>query len=123
MLEVDDDPFFGSPITHIVNAPTTFRQLGGGSLAYATEYSWRVTAVVGADELESTTWSLITQSAPRICAGDVTRDGVTNVLDFNVLAGHFGQPVAIGADGDLNDDMQVNVADFNILAGDFGCTE
>jgi hypothetical protein len=82
-----------------------------------------VTAVKAPDELESVTWTLITQSAPRVCPGDVNRDGFTNASDFTVLAGSFGQNVTIGASGDLNDDMIVNAADFTILAGDFGCVE
>ena len=28
--------------------------------------------------------------APPVCAGDITGDGVTNIADFNVLAGNFG---------------------------------
>jgi hypothetical protein len=122
-LEFDDDPGFGSPITVNVNAPVTQTVLGVGTLAYATEYSWRVTAVKAPDELESVTWTLITQSAPRVCSGDVNRDGFTNAADFTVMAGSFGQSVTIGASGDLNDDMVVNAADFTILAGDFGCVE
>ena len=54
--------------------------------------------------------------------GDLNNDGFTNVSDFNILAGHYGQgPGATHAQGDLNNDGFVNVSDFNILAGNYGC--
>jgi len=63
----------------------------------------------------------VTYASPPACTGDVNGDGDTNVSDFNILASHFGQPVAPNTNGDLTGDGVVNVADFNILAGDFGC--
>ncbi len=62
---------------------------------------------------------------PCDCGGDVNGDGNTNSLDFNVLAGSFGQGTPnckTHAQGDLNCDGIVNSLDFNILAGNFGCT-
>jgi len=121
-LQVDDDPLFGSPVTSVVNAPLTQAQLSPGTLANGTQYFWRVLASAPPDELPSqNTWTFYTQSAPRLCPGDVNRDGFTIVSDFNILAAHFGQNVWIGTDGDLNDDTIVNVSDFNVLAGDYGC--
>ncbi len=55
------------------------------------------------------------------CAGDISGDGATTVQDFQVLAVHFGQPVAVYSQGDLNGDGVVTVADFQIMAVDFGC--
>jgi len=60
--------------------------------------------------------------APQTCPGDVSGDGSTTVLDFNILAAWFGHVVTPGTNGDLNGDGLVNTADFNILAGNFGCT-
>lgn len=64
---------------------------------------------------------IYTPIAPPACPGDVTGDGITNIADFNVLAGNFGLSVTPDTGGDLNGDGLVNIADFNILAGDFGC--
>jgi len=62
-------------------------------------------------------------AAPSPCSGDVNGDFLTNVSDFNILAGNFGDgPSAVRSGGDLSGDGFVNVSDFNILAGDFGCT-
>ena len=122
-VEIDDDPGFGSPITINVNAPATQTSLSSGTLAHATNYSWRVTAVKTPDELASATWTFVTHSAPRVCPGDVNRDGFTNAADFTILAGSFGQTVPIGSNGDLNDDTMVNATDFTILAGNFGCVQ
>jgi len=58
------------------------------------------------------------------CIGDVNGDGVTNALDFNILAGNFGGGIPnckLHSQGDLNCDGVVNALDFNILAGNFGC--
>ncbi len=57
------------------------------------------------------------------CVGDITGDGSTNALDFNVVASNFGAgPGATRSQGDLTGDGFVNALDFNILAGDFGCS-
>jgi hypothetical protein len=55
------------------------------------------------------------------CPGDVNGDDLTNIADFNILAGNFGNVVTPNTGGDLTGDGLVNIADFNILAGDFGC--
>jgi len=54
-------------------------------------------------------------------AGDATRDGRVNTLDFNVLAGQFG--VSSGAtweQGDFNSDGAVTSTDFDLLVGNYG---
>ncbi len=57
------------------------------------------------------------------CAGDITGDGVTDVLDFAELAANFGAgPGATFEQGDLTGDGFVDVLDFAELAADFGCT-
>jgi hypothetical protein len=58
---------------------------------------------------------------PPTCDGDITGDGRTNISDFAILAGTFGQTVPASTGGDLSGDGLVNIIDFNILAGDFGC--
>lgn len=122
-LEIDDDPGFGSPYTQTVSAPATQALVPSNALQNATTYSWRVIALKAPDELASATWTFTTQSVPRVCPGDVNRDGFTNAADFTILAGSFGQAVTIGSNGDLNDDAFVNASDFTVLAGDFGCQE
>jgi glucose/arabinose dehydrogenase len=51
---------------------------------------------------------------------DVNHDAVVNLLDFNILAGNFGQSPRTFSQGDLDYDNVVNLADFNVLAGRFG---
>ena len=58
---------------------------------------------------------------PAACVGDINNDLSTDVFDFAILAGNFGQSVPIGTGGDLDDDGDVDVFDFGIFAGDFGC--
>ena len=41
-------------------------------------------------------------------------------VDFNVLAGNFGQSGRVWHQGDFNYDGSVNLTDFNLLAGNFG---
>ena len=72
----------------------------------------------GADGLRAFLFSF---APPSVCVGDVTGDGQTNIADFNILAGNFGNTVAPNTSGDLTGDGAVDIADFNILAGDFGC--
>jgi hypothetical protein len=70
------------------------------------------------DDLEN----LVLIAPPPICTGDINGDGSTDVFDFSIFAGHFGQAVAPGTNGDLDNNGTVNVFDFSIFAGDFGCT-
>jgi hypothetical protein len=69
----------------------------------------------------SGTQVVLTQTLP----GDLNDDGVVNILDFNILAAHFGQTVPSGTDGDItgasgSPDGVVNILDFNLLASEFG---
>ena len=52
-------------------------------------------------------------------AADVTRDGLVNLLDFNVLSANFGRGGVTRGEGDLNYDGVVNLTDFGILAERF----
>jgi hypothetical protein len=54
--------------------------------------------------------------------GDANLDNVVDTLDFNALAGHFGQTAAIWQSGDFNRDGVVDTLDFNSLAANFGGT-
>ena len=54
--------------------------------------------------------------------GDINHDRAVNLLDFNMLAGNFGQSSKDFTQGDLNYDGTVNLNDFNILASRFGQT-
>jgi hypothetical protein len=58
--------------------------------------------------------------------GDATLDGKVNTLDFNQLAGHFGEsinastPFLPWASGDFNRDGAINSTDFNLLMSNYG---
>ena len=58
---------------------------------------------------------------PTGCDGDLDDDGDTDVLDFAVFTGTFGQSVPPGTGGDLDGDGDVDVLDFGLFAADFGC--
>ncbi len=58
-----------------------------------------------------------------VCPGDIDASGATDVFDFAVFAGSFGQSVPLGTAGDLDVDGDVDVFDFGIFAGGFGCVE
>lgn len=55
-------------------------------------------------------------------AGDTNFDGKVNTLDFNNLAGSFGQSGMSWINGDLNYDQTVNSTDFDILVSKYGKT-
>ena len=52
--------------------------------------------------------------------GDANLDGTVNLIDFNRLAGNFGQSDRTWSQGDFNYDGLINLIDFNRLAGNFG---
>jgi len=52
--------------------------------------------------------------------GDANVDGQVNLIDFNRLAGSFGQSNQRWDNGDFNYDGNVNLIDFNRLAANFG---
>ena len=52
--------------------------------------------------------------------GDANLDGSTNLNDFNVLAGNFGQTGRRWVRGDNDYNLTINLADFNRLAAGFG---
>ena len=53
-------------------------------------------------------------------AGDSNLDGKVNTIDFNALAGAFGQGGKSWVDGDYDYDASVNSVDFNMLVGNYG---
>jgi hypothetical protein len=55
-------------------------------------------------------------------SADFDMDGDVDLVDFNILKGHFGASDAMKSDGDANGDMTVNLIDFNILKSSFGQT-
>jgi len=52
--------------------------------------------------------------------GDADGDGTVNTLDFNVLAGQFGQNLSGFQNGDFDGDAVVGSIDFNLLIANFG---
>lgn len=59
---------------------------------------------------------------PGALRGDFDGNGLVNLDDFNILAGHFGTNVSPWTFGDATGDGLVNLNDFNILAQHFGMT-
>jgi hypothetical protein len=55
-----------------------------------------------------------------VLGGDANRDRRVNLIDFNILAGHFGQAGRTFSQGNFNYDDAVDLIDFNILASRFG---
>ncbi len=51
--------------------------------------------------------------------GDANDDGHVNILDFNLVASHFGQSGS-SISGDVNHDDKVNILDFNLVISHFG---
>lgn len=51
-----------------------------------------------------------------VLPGDFDNDGVVNISDFSILAGHFGTPVSGVQFGDANGDGFVDIADFSLMA-------
>jgi len=120
-------PLNMSPITWSIDAgPPGLVINSSGVLSWpspvASQFQYAVT--VRATNSAGTTTGVFflgVTTPPPLCEGDINHDNYTNVADFNILASHFGQPVAPNTNGDLTGNGHVNVADFNILAGNFGC--
>jgi hypothetical protein len=55
-----------------------------------------------------------------VLAADANGDAAVDTLDFNALAGNFGQSGHNRAEGDFNGDAVVDTLDFNALAASFG---
>lgn len=123
LVEVDDSVAFSSPeVSQVVVASTL--DLPSLTLAYDTQYFWRVTAMnqTGSTLSTPSLSAFHTTSVPPCpCVGDLDADCDSDVLDFGVLAAHFGQSVAPNTNGDLDGNGVVNVFDFSIFSGDFGC--
>lgn len=54
--------------------------------------------------------------------GDANGDGIVNIGDLGILAGHWGQTGMTWLEGDFNDDQAVNIGDFGVMAGAWGQT-
>jgi|GEM_PF-2484826 len=57
---------------------------------------------------------------PATLTGDANADGAVNTMDFNILAGNFGQNLSGVANGDFDTDGYVGSTDFNVLAANYG---
>jgi hypothetical protein len=55
-----------------------------------------------------------------VLGADANRDRKVNTLDFNLLAGSFGQTGRIFSEGDFSYDFTVDSIDFGILVGQYG---
>jgi hypothetical protein len=55
--------------------------------------------------------------------GDINKDGVVNIFDYNIFLQHFGVVEDCQNSADLNGDCAVNIFDYNILLQNFGRTE
>ena len=100
------DPTAGvMPIQH-----TGYRYLPSGTQPQLL-WNIRMASVIGAQLTPSTT--------PSLKSGDANGDGQVNILDFNLVASHFGQ-TGSSISGDVNRDGKVNILDFNIVVSHFG---
>jgi hypothetical protein len=54
--------------------------------------------------------------------GDINKDGVVNIFDYNILLQNFGA-TNCGNVADLNGDCVVNIFDYNVLLQNFGRTQ
>lgn len=50
---------------------------------------------------------------------DINGDGIVDIKDLSILAGHFGQVGLTFAQGDINGDGTVNIADLSLLAANW----
>ncbi len=90
-----------------------------GTLAFGTDQlgTHRLAVQVGDGDGGWTTAGLWVEVLARI-PGDATLDGVVDVADLGVLAGHWNQVSGMQwAEGDFNDDGAVDISDLGILAG------
>jgi hypothetical protein len=55
--------------------------------------------------------------------GDINKDGVVNIFDYNIFLQHFGVTNDCQNVADLNGDCLVNIFDYNILLTNFGRTQ
>jgi hypothetical protein len=55
--------------------------------------------------------------------GDINKDGIVNIFDYNIFLQHFGVVEDCQNVADLNGDCSVNIFDYNILLQNFGRTE
>jgi hypothetical protein len=55
--------------------------------------------------------------------GDINKDGIVNIFDYNILLQNFGATNDCQNSADLNGDCAVNIFDYNILLQNFGRTE
>ena len=63
---------------------------------------------------------LIFRSLAASTNADLNADGIVDIKDLSILAGHFGQTAATFAQGDINGDGRVDIADLSLLAADWG---
>lgn len=106
---------------HIYLAMGAFGTLDGNGLA---RQLGNTPAFNGDGEIEAEEFLLVdlTQFAPPpACAGDLDASGSTDVLDFGIFLGVFGQSVPVGSTGDLDNDGDVDVLDFAEFVAHFGC--
>jgi hypothetical protein len=127
IVEVDTDIAFGSPdVEEMVQGGFSGVLLPDQTLAYATQYFWRVTAF---NEQGSTLSTPVvsgfrTEEAPPPpcpCWGDNDGDCDTDIFDFANFLTHFSQFVEPFTNGDIDGDGEVTVFDFGLFVNNFGC--
>jgi hypothetical protein len=82
--------------------------------------NWSGITAAQAAQFQSAVWEVVSGHAySGVIPGDFTRDGVTNIQDFSILASRFNQSATTLGQGDANGDRIVNIADFSLLASSF----
>ena len=78
----------------------------------------------GGDVGTLNSWTLLVGAAalpPPDCSADLDGDNDTDIFDFGLFVGHFGESVTPGTNGDYDFSGSVDVLDFAIFGGNFGC--
>ena len=103
-------------VTGQEKAVLTGHRGGVNSIAFSPDGS---TLASGSDDGTILLWGLTPAVTPKL-TGDVSGDGVVNILDLVRVASSFGQ--AGENDADVNGDGVVNILDLVFVAGEFGNT-
>lgn len=100
-----------------VNTSGTFIRVNGTAIAKGTSginlTNLMIATPDGVSEPLSYTNGIVTVKYP---AWDVNEDGITNILDLQIVASHFGE-TSLGGRWDVNGDGKIDVLDLVAAAG------
>jgi hypothetical protein len=93
--------------------------MGWANHPYDVDTEWLI------DDFKISTTNLLdeNQPDPNPIPGDINKDGVVNIFDYNIFLQNFGATNDCQNVADLNGDCSVNIFDYNILLQNFGRTQ